>query len=266
MKKTDPVRQHISDLLAKADAHISLREALKDFPVKLRGSKPDGGPHTPWQLLEHIRITQWDILEFSRSAKHKSPKWPDEYWPKSEAPTDEKAWDKSVKQVLADLEAMRQLVEDPERDLTTPIPHGKGQTLLREALLVADHNAYHLGQLVMVRRIFRTKITAGSCISGDFKEKRRSGEERRCTHRDANVYADSAFLPAIIMPAPAAIKTALMIGGTFSSCLVSMPMEAPPTLTPERSLCGMGTTSEAIPKTTNITPSQNKPFMVFSFL
>ncbi|MCU1255680.1 MAG: hypothetical protein JWM83_1979 [Candidatus Angelobacter sp.] len=157
MKKTDPVRQHISDLLAKAEAHISLREGLKDFPVKLRGSKPDGGPHTPWQLLEHIRITQWDILEFSRSAKHKSPKWPDEYWPESEAPTDEKAWDKSVKQVLADLEAMRQLVEDPERDLTTPIPHGKGQTLLREALLVADHNAYHLGQLVMVRRILERK-------------------------------------------------------------------------------------------------------------
>ncbi|MFL6386564.1 MAG: DinB family protein [Terriglobales bacterium] len=157
MKKTDPIRQHISNLLTKAEAHIDLREALKDFPKDLRGRKPEGGPHTPWQLLEHIRIAQWDILEFSRSAKHKSPKWPDKYWPETEAPPDDKAWEKSVNQVLADLEAMRELVADPQRDLTTNIPHGNGQTLLREALLVADHNAYHLGQLVMVRRILERK-------------------------------------------------------------------------------------------------------------
>ena len=157
MKKTDPVRQHISDLLTKAEAHVDLREALKNFPSKLRGIKPEGGPHTPWQLLEHIRIAQWDILEFSRSAKHKSPKWPDEYWPTTEAPPNDKAWDKSVKQVLADLEAMQKLIADPKRDLTAKIPHGDGQTLLREALLVADHNAYHLGQLVMVRRILERK-------------------------------------------------------------------------------------------------------------
>jgi len=153
MTKTDPVRQHIINLLTKAEAHVDLREALKTFPSELRGRKPEGGPHTPWQLLEHIRITQLDILEFCRSAKHKSPKWPDEYWPNTEAPPDAKAWDKSAKQVLADLEAMTELVSDPKRDLTGKIPHGDGQTLLREALLVADHNAYHLGQLVMVRRI-----------------------------------------------------------------------------------------------------------------
>jgi hypothetical protein len=157
MKKSDPIRQHISNLLAKAEAHIDLREALKNFPTNLRGRKPVGGPHTPWQLLEHIRIAQWDILEFSRSAKHKSPKWPEEYWPKTEAPPSDKAWDKSVKQVLVDLEAMRELVADPKRDLIAKIPHGDGQTLLREALLVADHNAYHLGQLVMVRRILERK-------------------------------------------------------------------------------------------------------------
>jgi hypothetical protein len=157
MKTTDPIRQHISNLLTKAEAHIDLHEALKDFPKDLRGRKPEGGPHTPWQLLEHIRIAQWDILEFSRSAKQKSPKWPDEYWPETEAPPDDKAWDKSVNQVLADLEAMRELVADPRRDLTAKIPHGDGQTLLREALLVADHNAYHLGQLVMVRRILERK-------------------------------------------------------------------------------------------------------------
>jgi hypothetical protein len=108
-------------------------------------------------LLEHIRIAQWDILEFSRSAKHKSPKWPDEYWPKTEAPLSDKAWNTSVKQVLADLDAMCKLISDPKRDLTARIPHGDGQTLLREALLVADHNAYHLGQLVLVRRILERK-------------------------------------------------------------------------------------------------------------
>src|SRR4051812_20800084 len=121
MKTTDPIRQHISNLLTKAEAHIDLREALKDFPKDLRARKPEGGPHTPWQLLEHIRIAQWDILEFSRSAKHKSPKWPDKYWPETEAPPDDKAWEKSVNQVLADLEAMRELVADPQRDLTTNI-------------------------------------------------------------------------------------------------------------------------------------------------
>src|SRR6476659_1219303 len=118
MKKTDVLSKHISNLLTKSEAHIDLREALKDFPSKLRGIKPEGGPHTPWQLLEHIRIAQRDILEFSRSAQHKSPKWPDEYWPKTEAPPSDKAWDKSVKQVLADLDAMHKLIGDPKSDLT----------------------------------------------------------------------------------------------------------------------------------------------------
>ncbi|MBZ5508919.1 MAG: DinB family protein [Acidobacteriia bacterium] len=153
MKTADPLRQHLINLLTKAEAHVDLENSLTDFPRELRGVKPEGAPHTPWQLLEHIRIAQWDILEFSKSGKHKSPKWPDEYWPKTEAPPTDKSWDKSVKQVLADLDAMCELVRDPKHDLTAKLPHGDGQTLLREALLVADHNAYHLGQLVMVRRI-----------------------------------------------------------------------------------------------------------------
>ena len=157
MNKTDPLRRHIINLLTKAEAHVGLRETLKDFPSTLRGRKPDGAPHTPWQLLEHIRIAQWDILEFSRSAKHKSPKWPDEYWPKTEVPPNDKAWDQSVKQVLADLDAMQKLVADAKHDLFAEIPHGDGQTLLREALLVADHNAYHLGELVIIRRILERK-------------------------------------------------------------------------------------------------------------
>jgi hypothetical protein len=157
MKKTDPLRRHLTNLLTKAEAHVDLANVLQDFPRELRGRKPEGAPHTPWQLLEHIRIAQWDILEFSRSARHKSPKWPEEYWPATEAPPDDKAWDKSAKQTLADLKTMSELVRDPKRDLTAKIPHGDGQTILREALLVADHNAYHLGQLVMVRRILERK-------------------------------------------------------------------------------------------------------------
>jgi hypothetical protein len=157
MKKTDPLRQHLINLLTKAEAHVDLESSIKDFPVKLRGAKPEGSPHTPWQLLEHIRIAQWDILEFSKSAKHKSPKWPDDYWPKTEAPPDNKAWDKSVKQIHADLKAISGLVGDPENDLVAPLAYGDGQTLLREVLLVADHNAYHLGQLVLLRRILERK-------------------------------------------------------------------------------------------------------------
>lgn len=157
MKKTDPLRQQLIKLLTKAEAHMDVGSALKNFPQELRGRKPTGAPHTPWQLLEHMRIAQWDILEFSLNSKHVSPKWPDGYWPKTEAPPDAKAWDKSVRQFLADLEEVCEMVNDSKRDLFAEIPHGEGQTYLREALLVADHNAYHLGQLVMVRRILEGK-------------------------------------------------------------------------------------------------------------
>lgn len=154
---TDPLRRHLINLLTKAEAHMDPQSALKNFPPELRGRKPQGAPHTPWQLLEHMRIAQWDILDFSLNAKHVSPEWPVGYWPQSESPRDPKAWDKSVKQFLADLDGVCQIVSDPKRDLYAKIPHGDGQTYLREALLVADHNAYHLGQLAMVRRILEGK-------------------------------------------------------------------------------------------------------------
>jgi DinB superfamily len=157
MKKLDPLREHLVTLLTKGEAHIDLSSALKDFPRELRGRKPQGAPHTPWQLLEHMRVAQWDILEFSLDAKHVSPKWPEGYWPTGDAPPDDKAWDKSVKQFLADLDAVCAMIMDEKRDLAAKIPHGDGQTYLRQALLVADHNAYHLGQLVMVRRILEGK-------------------------------------------------------------------------------------------------------------
>lgn len=153
----ESLRRHVVNLLTKAEAHVDLRSTIQQFPRELRGKKPSGSPHTPWQLLEHMRIAQWDILQFSLDPEHKSPKWPEEYWPKTEAPPDDEAWENSVSDLLRDLESISRFVSDPKRDLLARIPHGDGQTLLREALLVADHNAYHLGELVMLRRILEGK-------------------------------------------------------------------------------------------------------------
>jgi hypothetical protein len=153
MASPDPLRKHLLALLRMEGAHLSFDEAVKGFPVKLRGAKPKGAPHTPWQLLEHLRIAQADILDFSRNPAYQEMKWPDDYWPKTEVPPDAAAWDHSVEQFRRDLKAMEKLVSDASVDLTARIPHGTGQTVLREALLVADHNAYHLGQLVFVRKM-----------------------------------------------------------------------------------------------------------------
>ncbi|HEY2586722.1 MAG TPA: DinB family protein [Tepidisphaeraceae bacterium] len=147
------IRNHVLDLLKGGNAHLTFDEAVADLPPALHGGKPPGQPHTPWRLLEHMRIAQWDILEFTRNPKHKSPKWPDEYWPAGDAPPHAEDWNRSIRQFHADARAMQGLVADPRQDLLAPIPGGQGQTLLREALLVADHNAYHLGQLVFVRRL-----------------------------------------------------------------------------------------------------------------
>jgi hypothetical protein len=149
----DPVRQQVINLLGGGQAHVSLEDALKTFPAKLRGVKPEGAPHTAWQLVEHLRIAQWDILEFSRNPKHVSPKWPDGYWPKTEKPPNDAAWKKTIAAIRKDLAAMQELVANPKIDLLAKIPHGTGQNILREALLIADHNAYHIGQLVLLRRL-----------------------------------------------------------------------------------------------------------------
>jgi uncharacterized damage-inducible protein DinB len=150
---TDPVREQVVALLRGGNAHVTLDQAIKDFPAKLRGKKPNGAEHTAWQLLEHMRIAQWDILQFSMNAKHLSPEWPSGYWPKAEKPPNSDAWAKSIASFKKDLKTMQKLVEDPKTDLHATIAHGTGQTLFREALLVADHNAYHLGQLVLLRRL-----------------------------------------------------------------------------------------------------------------
>lgn len=147
------LRQHLVDLLKGGNAHVRFEEVIAGIPPKLRGQKPRGLPHSPWMLLEHVRIAQRDILDFSRSQNHASPDWPEGYWPKTEAPPNSAAWHGSIKNFRKDLKAMQNLVANPKTDLYARIPWGEGQTVLREALLVADHNAYHLAQLVDTRRL-----------------------------------------------------------------------------------------------------------------
>jgi hypothetical protein len=156
MSESKALREHLLNLLKGVGAHADFDTAIADFPPALRGVKPEGAPHTAWQLLEHLRIAQWDILEFSRDSKHVSPQWPQGYWPETEAPPNDKGWDESVRRFQRDLKLMQALVVDEDNDLFAHIPHGTGQTLLREAMLVADHNAYHVGQLVLLRRLLGT--------------------------------------------------------------------------------------------------------------
>jgi hypothetical protein len=147
-----PLRDHVLYLLRDGGAHAGFDAAIGDWPLQLAGVRVANFPHTAWMLLEHLRITQLDILEFSRNPKHASPAWPEGYWPKSEAPSSEKAWKASMAAFRKDLRAMEMLVANPKTDLYAKLPWGDGQTILREALLAADHNSYHLGQLVMLRK------------------------------------------------------------------------------------------------------------------
>lgn len=147
------LREHVVNLLKGGGAHVSFDDAVKDLPADLRGKRPKGADHSPWEILEHLRIALWDILEFTRDPKHVSPEFPSGYWPKTQAPPDAKAWDKSVHAFRADAKALADLVADDSTDLLARLPHGDGQTVLREALVAADHNAYHLGELVLVRRL-----------------------------------------------------------------------------------------------------------------
>jgi len=156
MAESDALRQHLLDLLRGRNAHADFDAVVTDFPSRLRGAKPPGAQHTAWQLLEHMRIAQSDILEFSRDGKHKSPVWPEGYWPKTQAPPSAASWNNSLRSFRADLKSMAKLVADKKTDLFAAIPHGSGQTILREALLIADHNSYHLGQMVLLRRLLGT--------------------------------------------------------------------------------------------------------------
>jgi len=154
------LREQLRRALSWHDAHAGWKSAVKDFPVKLRGKRPSGAPHSPWELLEHMRLAQKDILEFCRDPKHVSPSWPESYWPKDPAPPTAGAWDKSVQEFEKDVRAVQKLLDDPKTDLFAPIAHGKGQTILREVLVIADHNSYHLGQFVLVRRLLGAWIAS----------------------------------------------------------------------------------------------------------
>ena len=147
------LRKQLAKSLASGEAHIDWKKAISSFPAKFYGTRPPGSPHSAWELLEHMRICQWDIVEFSRDAKHESPDFPSGYWPKHQDPPSPADWKRSFELFESDLKAMQALITNPKTDLFQPIPHGTGQTILREALLVVDHNSYHLGQLVLIRRM-----------------------------------------------------------------------------------------------------------------
>lgn len=153
MEQIGMLREQLIKLLGWQDAHVNFNEAVEGIPPQLQGVRPEGLPYSVWQLLEHIRLTQRDILDFCRNPAYQAPKWPDEYWPKSPIPPTPEAWQESVAAFRADRESLERLVADPTLDLFAKIPHGEGQTYLREVVLVADHSAYHVGELVAVRRL-----------------------------------------------------------------------------------------------------------------
>lgn len=153
MNQNQALREHLLNLLDGGSAHVDFESVVRDFPVEKAHQKIEHLPYTAWAVLEHMRIAQWDILEFSRNADYVSPKWPEGYWPAKDAEPSQADWQQSVERFRADLKEMKELVANTETDLFAPIPHGDGQTILREALLVADHNAYHLGVLVTMKRI-----------------------------------------------------------------------------------------------------------------
>jgi len=149
------VRDHVLYVLRGEGAHITLDDLVADFPADKCGERIEGLPYTAWQVLEHIRIAQWDILEFSRDREHVSPKWPEGYWPRHDELGNEALWKETVEKIRADLKQMEALVADTSTDLVAKIPHGSGQTILREALLIADHNSYHLGALAVMSRMLK---------------------------------------------------------------------------------------------------------------
>ncbi len=153
MSTTAALREHVARALAWGDAHLTFDDAVAALPPAARGRAPAGLHYSPWQLLEHLRRTQHDILDFCRNPAYEQPEWPKDYWPPDQAPPSATAWDESVAAFRRDREALAALARDESIDLFARIPHGDGQTYLRELLLVADHSAYHVGELIVVRRL-----------------------------------------------------------------------------------------------------------------
>ena len=151
--KSDTLRDLLARILEWEDAHASFDTAVANLPEPMRGRQPEGLPYSAWQLVEHLRITQHDILDFCVNSKYRAMKWPDEYWPKSVGPASGRVWEESITQFRRDRQALQRMARDAAIDLEAVIPHGEGQTYLRELLLAADHAAYHVGQLIAVRRL-----------------------------------------------------------------------------------------------------------------
>ncbi|OUJ75145.1 DinB family protein [Hymenobacter crusticola] len=145
--------KELIQLLEGGNAHVSFEEACADIPLELLNKPADGLPYTIWQLAEHVRIAQWDILEFCNNPVHESPKWPDEYWPSAEDLADQQKWETTLAHIKQDKNQFVELLHDSNRDLFKPFEHGTGQNLFREALLIADHTAYHTGQIILLRRL-----------------------------------------------------------------------------------------------------------------
>jgi hypothetical protein len=152
------LRDHLTYLLSGGDAHVHFDDLVRDFPMEFINRKVSGVPYTAWQVLEHMRIALWDILQFSRDASHTSPEFPKGYWPAPEVEGTVERWQQTIKAFQTDLQSMKDLVNDPSVDLFAPIAHGDGQTILREALLIADHNAYHLGTLALLKRLLSGRL------------------------------------------------------------------------------------------------------------
>lgn len=150
---SQPLIHQLTELLTQGNAHVTFEESIKGLPAEQRGLKPHKMPYSIWQLVEHIRIAQWDILKFSEGPDHQSPKWPDEYWPEADSPSSEAAWKHSLQQIQADKQAFIQLLQARKDKLLEPFTYGNGQNLFREALLIADHTSYHTGQIILLRRL-----------------------------------------------------------------------------------------------------------------
>ena len=150
------VREQLLALLNGGNAHMSFEQAIAQFPPEHFNTMPPHIAYTPWHLLEHIRIAQWDILEFILNPDHKSPQWPSEYWPHPAEDADNDQWNRTISLFLSNLQTLRDMVVDPDRDLYAPIPHASDYTIFREILVVADHNAYHLGEFAILRQVMGT--------------------------------------------------------------------------------------------------------------
>lgn len=154
MESEKTIRELLLEQLEGKNAHVDFNQAVQGLTYKQAGIKVEGIPHTVWELIEHIRIAQDDILDFCKNPNYEENDWPDDYWPKSSKPENKKAYERSIQAVRDGIEEMRGLIRDPENNLQAPLPHGHGQTLFREAMLIVDHNAYHIGQIVQIRRLF----------------------------------------------------------------------------------------------------------------